>query len=532
MNKFLYQVQATFVITAMLLVTACGAAPAAAPAADSGAAAAGPAEVVDYTKTYPIKADVEGPCSYASIDAKDYSGKTLNILTHAIPVMGEPTKLHADQFSALTGATVNVVHSPFGDLYQKMMVPFQTGQAAYDVMFYGSLWIGDVNQYLAPVPAGYLDMEQMKDVTANYLDVATWGGQVVQFPVDGDRHALKYRADILEDPKLQEEYKAATGKDLGVPQTWKEYGEQAAFFNGKEIGGKEIFGSAEVAKRDDLMFSAFISRVAPYAKHPDVKGGFYFDLETMTPLVNTPGWVEGLKDFVAAKNFFPPGGENFGLGDEIFSFGGGQTVFSYSWDDAFIQAMEEKSEIRNKVKMAPLPGSNQVWNRTTNKWDEFAEPNFAPYITWGWTSAVAKSSANQDMAFDYLCFFANPANHASDLLVGRYGVNPFRTSDFNIDYWKNEAKYEEAVAQSMIDAYSTMEASKNRVFDLRIPGVQQYMTSMATGVAKAIAGQAEPQAALDEVAAEWEKITDSIGRDAQRTAYENVVKLEDNVASR
>ena len=92
-----------------------------------------------------------------------------------------------------------------------------------------------------------------------------------------------------------------------------------------------------------VMFSAIISRVAPYAKHPDVKGGFFFDLETMEPLVNTPGWVEGVKDFVEAQDYMPPGGNNFGLGDEIFSFGGGQTLFSYSWDDAFVQAMEPKS---------------------------------------------------------------------------------------------------------------------------------------------------------------------------------------------
>ena len=31
----------------------------------------------------------------------------------------------------------------------------------------------------------------------------------------------------------------------------------------------------------------------------------------------------------------PPGGINFGLGDEVNSFGGGQTLFSFSWDDAF-----------------------------------------------------------------------------------------------------------------------------------------------------------------------------------------------------
>ena len=35
------------------------------------------------------------------------------------------------------------------------------------------------------------------------------------------------------------------------------------------------------------------------------------------------------------------------------------------------------------------------------------------------------------MAFDYLCFFANDANHQADITIGRFGVNPFKKSDFD-----------------------------------------------------------------------------------------------------
>ncbi|MEM7537684.1 MAG: ABC transporter substrate-binding protein [Chloroflexota bacterium] len=531
MNNFFYRVQAVLVIASLCLVTACVApvaptdtAPAADSSADSDADSGSDNDAameVDYTATYPITEDIEGPCSYAATDAKDYSGRTLNVITFA----SESTPLHGASFAELTGATINILYPPF-DFGQELM------GGTHDVMFYATYQIADMYPLLEPVPAAYLDMAQMQDVTANYMDVATLNGEVVQYPVDGDRHILKYRTDIMEDADIQAAYKEATGNDLRVPQTWKEYGEQAAFFNGQEINGEEIFGSAEVTNPNDFMFSAFISRVAPYAKHPDVTGGFFFDLETMTPLVNTPGWVEGLTDFIAVMDSFPPGGDNFGLGDEIVSFAGGETVFSYSWDEAFITAMEEDSDIRNQVKMAPVPGANRVWNRDTEQWDEFDEPNRAPYIAWGWAAAVAKTSTNQEMAFDYLCFYTNPANQVSDMLAHRNGVNTYRYSDMHADIWIDGAGYDKDVAQSVIDTYTFLEASQNRVFDLRIPGVQQYMTSLAMGAAKAMSGEADPQTALDEVAAEWETITDAIGRDAQRTAYENVVKLEDNVASR
>jgi multiple sugar transport system substrate-binding protein len=72
-----------------------------------------------------------------------------------------------------------------------------------------------------------------------------------------------------------------------------------------------------------------------------------------------------------------------------------------------------------------------------------------------------------------------------------------------------------------------MDASNNRVFDLRVPGVNQFMSTLANGVAEAMAGQKTPQVALDEVAQQWNDIVTKIGTDKVRAAYKNVVTLED-----
>lgn len=529
----------------LVLVLGCGgttsqsptSAPAsAAPAASGGAlASGGSAGEISYTAygsdyaKYGSARDVPGPCSYDAISKKNYAGRTLSVITHAVPVMGEPTVLHAKQFEDLTGAKVNVVHVPFGDLFQRVLIPLQSGQNAYDVFFGGSLWIGDLNPYEAPVPDQYLSVSGMQDVTQNYKDVATWNGKMIQYPVDGDRNYLKYRTDVFDNPQLQARYKQETGKDLRVPQTWEEYNQIATYFSGWDWDGdgQPNYGSAEVTKRDDLMFSAFIGRAAPYAKNPNVKGGFFFDLKTMEPLINTPGFVKGLQLFVDGQKAFPPGGSSFGLGDEILSFGGGQTLMSYTWDDAFIQAMEKDSRIRNKVAAAPLPGAAEVWNRETGQWDHFDVPNRAPYITWGWGAAVSNLSKNQDMAFDFLCFFANEANHTLDLQIGRFGVNPFRKSDFDPNFWQSKLGWDPKTATTYVETLSGMEGQPNRVFDLRVPGVNEFMTSMAAGVADALAGQKTPQQALDDVAAEWRQIVQRVGVDRVREAYANVVALED-----
>ena len=230
----------------------------------------------------------------------------------------------------------------------------------------------------------------------------------------------------------------------------------------------------------------------------------------MKPLINNPGFVEALTDWVAATKYVPPGGINFGLGDEIGSFGGGQTLFSFSWDDAFVAAMQPDSPINNKVGAAQLPGAMKVWNRTTNSWDEGF--NQAPFFVWGWAVGVAKKSKEKEMAFDYLCFFANEANHQADIGIGRFGVNPFRNDDFKADVW-TQIGWDKDIAQSYVDTLAQMEESKNRVFPLRVPGTFEFNAALATAAAKALAGQLSPQAALDEAAKQWEDILNRVGKD-------------------
>ena len=498
-----------------------------------GVTAAGIAAGDKWSDQFPhIKntGDIAGECSYESMSQKDYSGQTLTINTHAVPVMGEPTALHAEQFSALTGAEVNVIHTPAGDLYSKAMIPFQAGQAPYDIVFGFSNFIRDWMAYLEPVPEYYVNMRQMQDVTKSHIDVASWDGTMMQFPIDGDRHYLKYRKDVIDNPELQAKYLAETGNELRVPQTWKEYAEIAAYFNGWDWDGDgELeYGSAEVMKKDDLMYAAFFSRSVAYAKNPATPGGFFFDLDTMTPLINSPGFVEALTDWVEAVNYVPPGGINFSLGDEINSFGGGQALFSFSWDDAFVAAMEDGSAIKNKVGVAPLPGADRVWNRETGAWDETY--NQAPYIVWGWAAAVAKKSKNHELAFDYLCFFSNDANHQADIAIGRFGVNPFKKSDFVPDIYVERQGWDQQIAEEYTETLMDMEEkSTNRVFPLRVPGVFEFTSAVATGTSKALAGQLSPQEALDEVAAEWEAIIERVGVDNVREAYAVGVALEDNL---
>jgi len=213
--------------------------------------------------------------------------------------------------------------------------------------------------------------------------------------------------------------------------------------------------------------------------------------------------------------------------DAIKTFGRGNVVFSDSWDDPFIEAMEADNPLRNKVAAALSPGSRKVWNRSSGKWDEFPNVNYAPYIVYGWTSGVAKSSKYQQAAFDFLGFYANRKNHQADLQVGRFGMNPFRQSDLDARLWTEHNGWSAAVARSYVETLEAQSKSRNRVLDLRIHRGQEYVHLLSVGVYRAITGRDTPQKALDDVALRWKELTERVGVDKQREAYRHVVRFED-----
>jgi len=121
---------------------------------------------------------------------------------------------------------------------------FGLKQNKYDVIFYGSMWIADILQYLEPLPKKMLNSSEYRDVLPHYKSIASWGDIPYQVPIDGDRHYLQYRKDLLEDRGFRAAFKKQTDRDLEVPRTWPELQEIARFFNGRKLAdGNIISGS-------------------------------------------------------------------------------------------------------------------------------------------------------------------------------------------------------------------------------------------------------------------------------------------------
>jgi multiple sugar transport system substrate-binding protein len=454
----------------------------------------------------------------------DYSNVTITIATQTGPYIASALNAAAPAWKAKTCGNVKVVEFPWSELYPKIATSLAGGDGAFDAVTFAPAWSADFKPYLDEMPAAMQKGKDWEDIHPMYRNrLMVFDGKVLSQSMDGDVHTYTYRIDLFEDPKEKEAFKAKYGYDLAIPQTWKQYLDIAEFFQRPDKG---LWGTAEAFRRGGQQFWFFFSHAAAYTNHPDNPGSMFFDPDTMDAQVNNPGWVKGLEEYIRASKLAPPNALNFSFGEVNAAVAGGQVAESIGWGDTGVIAADPKqSKIPGKVGSAILPGSTEIWNHKTKKWDKFPQIVFSPFMAFGgWQIGVAAPSKNKEAAWSFIQTLTSPEVSGAAVVTGGTGVNPYRlthvtnTANWSKIFSDREAKEYLGAQQASLDA-------KNVALDMRLPGYFSYTEVLEIELSKALAGQATPQQALDSVASQWNKLTDEFGRDKQLAVYRDAVGL-------
>jgi multiple sugar transport system substrate-binding protein len=287
-------------------------------------------------------------------------------------------------FTAKTGVQMKFEFVPWPNFAQRMLNELNSKGKLCDLLIGDSQWIGS-----AATEGHYIKLNDFFDKSsikmadfspATVEGYSTWpkgSKNYYALPAMGDAVAWTYRKDWFARPELQAEFKAKHARELAPPKTWAELKQVGEFFQGRVIDGKKVYGAAIYTERGSEgitmgVTSALYANGVRYdnpAKPYDMKG-----------FVNSKAAADALKIY---KDFYdcctPPGHSN-----------------AYMMQMNFI---------------AFFPGIAKDPAVGGEKTGFFTNPRIsvAGATLGGQGISVVKYSDKQDLALDYMKWFAQPS---------------------------------------------------------------------------------------------------------------------------
>ena len=434
-----------------------------------------------------------------------------------------------------TGAKIKWIDLAQADYNARLQQSIATGTVDFDIVQSGAPYEGDLcgKGLTSEMPGWVAEQIDLADYVG-YLQAptGTWDGKTYRISIDGDCHNFNYRTDYFENEDLAKAWKdEGHSGNWEVPTTWQKVTEVSKFLKGKKHAGFPAYGYLDVQKGWGGFGFYFLGSIATaYAKHPD-SPAFLFEPETMKPMVNNPAWVRAIQDVLDRRDCQPPDQINADPGVTGFSqfLAGTGSMVSW-WGDVGSNAnTSDESLVQGNVGFDILPGSDDVYNWKTGKWETLSSgPNYAPnmaYIGWGlYCMKTVDMDTTKRKAAWSAC--AHIGGKDLSLWMSMYpsGFQPYRNSHFNVDEWVG-AGYTEAFASDYLASEADSYNHPNAAIEPRIPGIFQYYSIAEDELSKIFAGQYDAQTGADNIAAAWDKITDQIGRESQIKLYKGSLGL-------
>ena len=426
-----------------------------------------------------------------------------------------PFELFKDKIKAESGIEIILNPVAQADVYTKLKNEFVSGTGAFDLVMLFPLFLPEfVNMgNLRPMD----DLLEIRDPKLD--DIITpfrklycmYDDKLYALPYDGDVHVYYYRKDLFEHPGERADFKKKYGYELGVPETWDKARDVAEFFTRKK--GQMLAG--ETLKNDFYGNGMLLGRGwchFEWMDHFTAYDGIYFD-ENLKPMINSQAGINALAELKEMKKFAPPGILSWGYMENRGSFLGGNLATFILWTDLFkFSYNKEESVVAGKVGISHIPGA-MVGGKLQYK----------ATMPFGRVLAVTSTTKHPAEAFWVASYMSQEAS-IDFCFDPRTGEDPFRYSHVNAP--EKLSKYLADFSQGEVpvdDCKNYLDAIQanleNGYPDLSIPGSNEYMDILDLYIHKALSGEIGDKEALDKVASEWNKISDSLGFESQKAIW-------------
>jgi len=463
-----------------------------------------------------------------------FAGQSVTVLAFTGKVITRPVHELKDEFEAATGAKLNIVEVPYSEFFDNFISDVSNRTGKYDAALAGAWWLGDLvaGDYIVSYDKLYNDPRFPKwdiaDVLPASRSLLEYAGKKYMVANDHDGQVMYYRRDLLAEPRHQAEFKKKYRYALAVPKTWEQFRDVAEYFNGKDLNGDGMpdHGVSLPLKVGAQGMFHFMSFSAPFVIGPGNPKLYWFDPQTMKPLIESPGHVRALKVLVDLVKFGPKEMLNWDLGKSWDHFLEGRAALTFTWGDLGALAQQEGSRVKGKVGVAPMPGTSEHYSVTQRKWIRTELPNQVGNVTGGsWAGVISKYSKSPEATYYLLALMATKEKSRVYAVRGWDGIDLGRRFHFlppqgsaKIDDYL-AAGWNEADIRDYSRAYYDTFTNPLQLPYLRIPGAFNYWQVLDVHLGEAVNGQLDAAAALKAAAIDFEEITIRLGRERQRRAY-------------
>ncbi len=344
-------------------------------------------ETVEVEKIVEVEAMEEEmeELPYGLTPGKPYDGVELNFLIccATAPQFAALNK-RSEEFTELTGITVNWGDSPFGEFQSKIIAEVTAGSPAFDLIAYVDAWGPSIENYLQPLDT-YIEQDgwDLDNYPNAYLQAGQGYLNEVRYglPLRGHPFMMFYRQDIFDELGLE------------PPTTWAEF--EAAADAIKAAGltdaeGSEIFpvsmyygvgGGQNIFVWESMLWS---------------NGGDLFD-ENFEPIFNNAEGVEATQRYIdfVNKGYTAPSSVAFNEQEANAEYNQGRAAMFTGWWWMYSRGTNcetNPADVCENAGFAKVPG-----------WEGKGTSSYGHI----WNVGINQFSKNQDAAWEYMKFFLN-----------------------------------------------------------------------------------------------------------------------------
>jgi multiple sugar transport system substrate-binding protein len=432
-----------------------------------------------------VRAQEATPAS--NFDWTQQSGKTIHpiLVEHPYTDAMEP---FFPEFEELTGITIDHEKLPETQFREKLLLALSTGAGTYDVFMTGYIddfryvgggWIEPLDDYIAD-PALTDPSWDFADFYESLIDVNRWNsepgqgvgeGNLWALPVNEEGYSLFYRKDIFEQEGLE------------VPTNYDDLLKIAEQLHGKEYDGQTVSGF--VARGD----RTWPTTTTGYGTVFWSWGAEVMDPEAWKSTVNSEAGVAATDYWGKLMKFAPEGVSGFTWYEAMQAFMSG-SVAMFIDADHMAGSFEDpaQSKVTGKVGYA-IPPEGPGGVRTN---------------IWIWSLGLASQAKEKTAAWLFMQWATGKDVLTSSAL--KNNINPTRKSAATapevLEYMASWGDYPK-VYQELIEEYSRV----------RVPALPEFAElgdAWAKSVQEVVLGQKGAQQAMDEAAAEMDKVLATI----------------------